>query len=363
MKILAIALAATLSAVNAAPGKLQLQSTPLVSASIIPAVASTPGAGNTRYVSSLSIANPHPHPLTVRMYVLPAGSDNTSYRTSERTITLPAYGGTKIDDPLATQWNRSGLASIYLESTPAAGNDAAFVVESRVLNVANPAATFGVSVPGATSGLEAGDAGYAADAQSDDHYRTNIGLLNNSGTTTVAKVDVLSDAGTLLGTKNVALAPYSLAQFSIGDVTPARFSRATVRVTPDQSLDGELIGYLSVVDAATGDGTFSPIRPYRSPLAANATQVVTLQRYAFTPSVIRIEAGKRTRLAFRALDVVHGLTGVPQLGIEPNDTITPAGDYIVEVEPTAAQRGTYNIACTRVCGSGHGSMTAVIEVM
>jgi hypothetical protein len=355
MKLIALALAATLAAIRP-------HSTPLVSASLIPAVASTPGQGGTHYVSSLSIANPHPQPLTVHMYVLPAGTDNSGYRASERTIVLPPNGGAKIDDPLATQWNRSGLAAIYLEATPSAGNDGAFVVESRVLNVANPDATYGVSVPGATGGIEAGDVGYAADAQSDDHYRTNIGLVNSSDAATVATVDVLGDDGALLGTKSIALAPYSMLQFGIREITAATFARATVRVTPDPSLEGELVGYISVVDARTGDGTFSPLRPHRSPLA-DAAQTITLQRYAFAPNVIRIQAGRRTRLAFRAVDVVHGVTGVPQLGIAANDAIAPGTEYVVDVLAGEEQRGTYNIACTRVCGSGHGSMTAVIEVV
>jgi plastocyanin len=296
------------------------------------------------------------------MYVLPAGIDNTAYRASERTITLPPYGGRRIEDPLASQWGLRGLAAIYLESAPAPGIDGAFIVESRVLNVANPDATFGLSLPAATGGLEPGDVGYGADAQSDDRYRTNIGLLNNSAQTTVARVELVNDDGTILGTREFALAPYSLLHTNIKDVTAAPFARATVRVIPDAALSGELIGYLSIVDGTTGDGTFSPLRPYRNVAQAGAV-VVTMQRYAFGPNEIRLEAGKTYRLVFRAVDVAHGVTAVPQLGIDANDSIEAGAEYVAEITPTAAQRGRYNIACTRVCGAGHGTMTAVIEVM
>jgi hypothetical protein len=264
VKIFAIVLAAAVTGVQPIPK-------PIVSAALIPAVASGPGAAGARYVSSLTIANPHPQPLTVRMYVLPAAKDNTRFRDSERAITLPPFGGVKIDDPLATQWSRTGLASIYLEATAVAGTDGAFVVESRVLNVANPDATYGISIPGMTAGMKAGDVGFAADAQRDEQYRTNIGLVNKSAAPTRVTIDVFNDDGVLLGSMSYGFEPYSLVQVPITDIVPGSFPRATVRVTPAKAYDGELIGYISVIDGNTGDGTFSPIRPHRAASASESS--------------------------------------------------------------------------------------------
>jgi hypothetical protein len=237
----------------------------LVSAAVVPAVASTNGAFGTRWVSSLSLSNPHPFAMTVTAYLLPAGSDNTSYRASAKTILLPANGGTRIPDPLVTLWNSSGVASIYLEAMPDSGNDAAFAVESRVLNVANPAATFGSSLPGTLSGVTADDVGLAADVESDSGYRTNLGLFNDSAEPATVTVEVLADDGHLIASKTYSLPPYSVGQNNVTDITGATFARATLRVTPVPGYTGQVIGYTTVVDNATGDAATALLQIYRLP--------------------------------------------------------------------------------------------------
>jgi hypothetical protein len=237
----------------------------LASATVVPAVASLYGAYGSHYVSSLSLANPHPFPMTVTAYLLPAGSDNTNYQASAKTIELPANGGERIEDPLATLWNTAGLASIYLEAAPASGNDAAFAVESRVLNVANPAATFGLALPGTLSGVTADDVGYAADVENDASFRTNFGLFNDASETAAVTVELLADDGNSLGLKTYALQPYSLKQTNVADITTAAFGRATLRVTPPSGYAGQIIGYTAVVDNTTGDGSSAILQVYRLP--------------------------------------------------------------------------------------------------
>ena len=94
--------------------------------------------------------------------------------------------------------------------------------------------------------------------------------------------------------------------------------------------------------------------------------LVTLSRYQFSPGgpegpPIRLTAGLTYWITFRAIDVVHGISAIPLLGI-PGRDVVPGTDYVVTVTPTPAQRGRYNFACTRVCGVGHGSMYGAIEV-
>src|SRR5215813_13248796 len=137
MKTLGVVLL-MLSQVSAgnAQARLRCKDTSASSASIVAGVASASGAGGARYVSSLSLMNPHPFPLSITAYLLPAGSDNTNYRASARVLDLPAGAGKRIEDPLASLWGTSGLASIYLEAAPVSGSDNSFAVDSRVLNVA-----------------------------------------------------------------------------------------------------------------------------------------------------------------------------------------------------------------------------------
>jgi hypothetical protein len=94
--------------------------------------------------------------------------------------------------------------------------------------------------------------------------------------------------------------------------------------------------------------------------------LVTLSRYRFSPGgpdgpPIRLHAGTTYRMTFRSLDVEHGVSAIPVLGIEGR-SVTPGDDYVVTVAPTTGQSGRYNFACTRVCGAGHGGMYGAIEV-
>jgi hypothetical protein len=262
----AFAAAALVCAETTASGSgLRPKDSVLVSASVVPAVASVNGAYGSRYVSSISLANPHPFPLVITAYLLPLGSNNTNYQASARTINLPANGGTRIEDPLATLWSTAGLASVYLEATPNSGNDASFAVVSRILNVANPAATFGLALPGSLSGVTASDVGYAADIESDSVYRTNFGLFNDSSKSVTVMVDLLDNTGGVMGSKAYPLLPYSLLQANVSDIVAGSFGRATLRVTPPSDYDGQLIGYAAVADNTTGDASASLLQIYRLP--------------------------------------------------------------------------------------------------
>jgi hypothetical protein len=348
---------------------LHCKDTSATSASIVAGVASASGAGGARYVSSLSLANPHPFPLSVTAYLMPAGSDNTSYRASARVIDLPAGGGTRIEDPLVSLWGTSGLAAVYLEAAPISGSDNSFSVDSRVLNVANPSATFGLSLPGTSVGVTADDVGLAPDIQNDAAYRTNVGLFNDWSEATTVSVELLGDDGAVLGSKSYALLPYSLQQTAVSDVVSAPFQHAVLRITPADGYGGQIIGYTSVVNNATGDGAAGMLQTYRVPDAEKATEIpllVTMTRYQFSPGgpagpPIRLQAGRIYRITFQSVDVEHGISGVSQLGIE-NRAVVPGADYVVRVAPTDSQRGSYNFACNRVCGGGHGGMYGSIEV-
>ena len=92
--------------------------------------------------------------------------------------------------------------------------------------------------------------------------------------------------------------------------------------------------------------------------------LVTLSQYRFTPGgpdgpPIALRAGIAYRITFRAVDVVHGVSAIPQLGIDGRE-VAPGDDYVVTIQPSVA--GLYAFACTRVCGGGHGGMRGAIEV-
>jgi cytochrome c oxidase subunit 2 len=94
-----------------------------------------------------------------------------------------------------------------------------------------------------------------------------------------------------------------------------------------------------------------------SPSAAEPVhelQVVAKQ-FAFEPAVIQVTAGEPIRLVIRSADRVHGFA-IPDLKI---DVQVPRSGAVV-VEFTAPRAGRYEIACSELCGSGHGHMKAAL---
>jgi len=339
------------------------------SATYVPVVASTPGVGGSQFVSFLSIVNPHPFPLTVTAYFLPGGVDNRGFRATARPIVLPANGSTRISDPMATLWGATGLGTLYLESPPGPGNDGAFVVDSRLLNVANPNATYGLSVPATISGMRASDRGWAADIESDARYRTNVGLFNDSLTAAAVRVEILAESGAVMAAKEYVLPPLSLVQDAVTNIVATSVSHASLRVTPPAGLNGQIIGYVALADNATSDAAVSLIQPYTPQASVATPMTIEVSRYRFSPGgpeglPIRLEAGLLYELRFHSVDATHGLSGIPALGISGSASISPGNDYVVLVLPSLEQRGArFSFTCVHFCGAGHGGMYGSIEIV
>jgi len=83
---------------------------------------------------------------------------------------------------------------------------------------------------------------------------------------------------------------------------------------------------------------------------------ITARRYSFEPVTIQVNAGEPVRVVIRSMDGVHGFS-IPKLKI---DVQVPKGGESVTVEFTAPAAGRYEIACSELCGSGHGHMKAAL---
>jgi len=97
-----------------------------------------------------------------------------------------------------------------------------------------------------------------------------------------------------------------------------------------------------------------------APEAAHSTRTidVKLSRYAFSPERIEIRLGEQVRLNFVSLDRAHGFQ-VKELGL---NALIPGGGRTVTVELTPKEAGTFEIACSEYCGTGHGRMKAWLIV-
>jgi cytochrome c oxidase subunit 2 len=83
---------------------------------------------------------------------------------------------------------------------------------------------------------------------------------------------------------------------------------------------------------------------------------IAAERFAFTPSEIRVKAGTRLEIRLESDDTAHGFHIV---GTDVDIELPKRGRGVATVnfEPKA---GRYTFECSRVCGAGHEFMRGVI---
>ena len=86
---------------------------------------------------------------------------------------------------------------------------------------------------------------------------------------------------------------------------------------------------------------------------------VTAERFRFTPSRIKVKPGTRLEIELESRDVEHGFHIIDT---DIDTHIPPAGGGRVVVVFEAEERGRHRFQCSKLCGSGHASMSGVIVV-
>ena len=85
---------------------------------------------------------------------------------------------------------------------------------------------------------------------------------------------------------------------------------------------------------------------------------VSAERFAFTPSEVRVQTGRLVRIELRSEDTAHGFR-ILGTDIDVDIPKRSRGVAIVEFEPT---EGTYTFECSHLCGAGHSFMRGSIIV-
>jgi cytochrome c oxidase subunit 2 len=93
---------------------------------------------------------------------------------------------------------------------------------------------------------------------------------------------------------------------------------------------------------------------------AASPQVIELKakRFAFTPGEITLKKGQPVMLRLATEDITHGLY-LKELKIK--SVIEPG--RVSEVPITPQQTGSFVAVCDHFCGSGHGNMHLVVNVV
>lgn len=102
--------------------------------------------------------------------------------------------------------------------------------------------------------------------------------------------------------------------------------------------------------------TAAPQEPAAKP--GKAISIVA-ERFAFSPSKIRVRQGAVVELVITSDDTDHGFR-IPRAGIDV--TIPQQGKGEVRVRFVAREKGEYVFECSRPCGAGHNLMRGRIVV-
>lgn len=117
--------------------------------------------------------------------------------------------------------------------------------------------------------------------------------------------------------------------------------------------------WVSVACALATAAAASAVTGVANGQPAARTIEVTAAEYRFQPDLIELVEGERALLKARATDGrKHGLA-IKEMGIKA--TLPKTGET-VPIELVAGKPGTYTIACSVYCGSGHSRMKARLVV-
>lgn len=86
---------------------------------------------------------------------------------------------------------------------------------------------------------------------------------------------------------------------------------------------------------------------------------ITVERFSFTPSRIKVKKGTIVEIVAESEDTSHGFH-LPAAGIEGLIPARGKGELRVRLEAT--QAGRYLFECSRPCGAGHNTMRGVLIV-
>ena len=118
------------------------------------------------------------------------------------------------------------------------------------------------------------------------------------------------------------------------------------------------VGVLAAVMAAGALAAAGCSRSGKAGAAGGDVIHITARKFAYEPDRITLKRGKTVTLELTSLDRKHGFL-IPDLKLRAD---VPAGGS-VRVTLTPDKTGTFPFRCDLFCGSGHDSMTGVIDVV
>jgi hypothetical protein len=241
---------------------------------VIPVAGHVTGLNGSTWMSDVAIQNFQSTPLTVQIVVIESGEGMAENVTPGGSVIVPANGTRILRDVLNGHGTGDTIGAIMV------GADRPFAISSRAYIMNAAGATQGQSVTPLRNFLDTSLAhadlsvatAYVAGLTSNSHYRTNLGFVAGSASTSGMMLEVtLRDAsGAAIGTHMFAIPGngFEHVQFSSALLSSQSFDEgsATFRIV---SGDGSVAPYASVIDNFSSAGffigsQFAPNAPFAS---------------------------------------------------------------------------------------------------
>ncbi len=225
----------------------------------IPAVANLPGLGGTFWQSDVVIHNPGESQISVRLLLFPEirnGAPVFEPLTSD-SMTVPALGELTVFNVVQSVFGmidtKGALSVISEDFSP-------IVIGSRTYTFGDDGGTFGQEV----FGILVSDRAWAAGAQNDSLYRTNVGVYlpppgPAQGSTVDFEVIVRDPTGAEVGRGTMRFPDAGMQQRNLSAMGADLLLEGSVEVVcSDPSYFW--FGYISRVDQISGDAVYRPLR-------------------------------------------------------------------------------------------------------
>lgn len=226
------------------------------------AAADTPGLEGTYWTTDGWVSNLSGDTLTLSAAFLGGDGDNTGAVSSAAEIASIPPGGTVSLSNLVAMVGGGTSGGLYLRgAVPGIGHAQPLMAVTSY--TATPAVmtggSFGQGIPGVSAYGTSGDAMVAAGAVQNEARRTNVGVLNTSDRTLTVEVAVFDSDGDVLNIADWTLAPYQHRQRGLPSFGVDELDGGMVRFRLLAG-SGTFSGYLSSVDAVSGDAIFVAAR-------------------------------------------------------------------------------------------------------
>ncbi len=242
---------------------------------LFPVVARTAGAGDSQWVSDLTVHNLLDESITVGLQFFPADQANEFDADFPDRIELGSRETSIVEDVLAEVFGYDtdikGMLLVTANAGMIDGNnpDANIAAITRTYNAADPDGTYGQSVPGLDLFFPLSAPVLATGARFDETYRSNVGFVSLAMFQQVTvHYRILGPDGSVVADGSRTVPPLSMRQWSFQQLGASATEGAmTVELWLDEDDVAEdpcdfgapaIQGYVSKVDNGTGDAEFIP---------------------------------------------------------------------------------------------------------